>query len=580
MLLFVWYCCIGLILIRLFYWQVIQSDALQATATTQYQHVNELTAQRGEIKTQDGYTLVSNAIRYRLFAEPPIIQNATAAASSIAPILTEFRQNERTAKQAVLATSSAVSPSRDSSEEIILTESKLKQAMVQDRSWVALDHSIDSETKERIKALDIYGIGFDRYFVRSYPEASIAAHVTGFVGKDAQGNDTGYFGIEGSLNRELSPQNGKLRHWADALGRGLFNTDSSVITPAISGRTVTLTLQRDIQALLQQELRRAMLQYGASAGEIVIMDPKSGAIKGLAATPQYDPHYFYEFETDRYKNPTLTELFEPGSIFKVLTVAAGLDTGVITPESPCNICDGPYKYGSHTIRTWDDTYEANISMRDALARSDNVAMIDIAQRLGSDTFKGYLEAFGIGSALDLELQEDGKTPFPQKWGPVELATRSFGQGVSTNSLQMVRAVSVIANGGTMVRPHVVAAVTDPTTGEVHETQTAVLERVISPEAARDTTAMMVHAASKGEAQWTATDAYTVAGKTGTSQIPDESGGYKEDATIASFIGFAPANDPSFVMLVKLEEPTSSPWAAETAAPLWYDLADKVRLLLQ
>jgi cell division protein FtsI/penicillin-binding protein 2 len=217
-------------------------------------------------------------------------------------------------------------------------------------------------------------------------------------------------------------------------------------------------------------------------------------------------------------------------------------------------------------------------MRDALAKSDNVAMIYAAETMGAETFTSYLKKFGIGERIHIDLQDDTTTPFPSKWGEVELATASFGQGISTNSLQMVRAVGAIANQGILVRPKIIYSVTDHQTGQEIVTPPKEERQVVSAETARTVTEMMVNAARSGEAQWVFSDTHTIAGKTGTSQIPIP-GGYKEDATIASFIGFAPIDNPQFVMLVKLVEPQSSPWAAETAAPLWYQIASRLFLLL-
>jgi len=205
-------------------------------------------------------------------------------------------------------------------------------------------------------------------------------------------------------------------------------------------------------------------------------------------------------------------------------------------------------------------------------------MIFVAETMGKDVFVDYLKKFGIGEQINLDLQEDSKTPFPEKWGAIELATSSFGQGISTNSLQIVRAVSAIANQGVMMQPKILKTVID------HQTQKEIPilpkeeRRVVSAKTARTITEMMINAAQHGEAQWLFKNTHTIAGKTGTSQIPIP-GGYKSDATIASFVGFAPADDPQFVMLVKIVEPQTSPWAAETAAPLWYNIAEKLFLLL-
>ena len=255
-----------------------------------------------------------------------------------------------------------------------------------------------------------------------------------------------------------------------------------------------------------------------------------------------------------------------------------IDNGVVKPDTECDFCDGPRQIGKFTIKTWNEEYHPNINMSDVLAKSDNIAMIFVAEKLGSDTFKSYLEKFAINKKLFIDLQEDQDTIFSDKWGPVELATRSFGQGISINSLQLVRAVNVIANQGKLVNPMIVEKVFDQASQEEIIIQPQYEEQVVSAETAQEIAQMMVYAAQKGEAQWTVSQKYQVAGKTGTSQVAGE-GGYLEDKTIASFIGFSPAQNPKYIMLVKLVEPQSSPWAAETAAPLWYKVADKLQLLM-
>jgi cell division protein FtsI/penicillin-binding protein 2 len=260
-----------------------------------------------------------------------------------------------------------------------------------------------------------------------------------------------------------------------------------------------------------------------------------------------------------------------------LTVAAGIDTGVISETTECDSCAGPRTIGKYTLRTWNDQYTPNITMEDALAKSDNTAMIFIAEKLGADRFQEYLKKFGIGQSTQVELQEDTTPPFPSKWGPVELATISFGQGISTNTLQIVKAVSAIANKGVLVKPRLIEKVIDSSQGEELEVKTQELGQVIKPETAERVTRMMVYAAQHGEAQWIVSKTHEVAGKTGTSQVA-EAGQYLEDKTIASFIGFSPPDNPKFIMMVKLVAPQSSPWAAETAAPLWYKIADRLYLL--
>jgi cell division protein FtsI/penicillin-binding protein 2 len=561
---------LGLIIVlgRLFYWQIIRGPGLRVAAEGQYLSRTEYVPSRGRILTQDGYTLVDNQTVYRLFAEPKVLhEEPDKIAEQILPLLLA---EDKIFQE---ATESAV---REEYQRNLLAD--LEQRLVRDKSWVSLDSKISQQAKQQIEELGFYGIGFDPYEVRSYPEASLSAHITGFVGKNEQGEDTGYFGIEGALDKELRGVTISEQEFRDARGLRLLFSDPTAAS-AIPGRDVVLTVRRDIQAIVEELLEEGVTQFGAKSGEVVIMEPSTGRILALAAWPKYDQETFYEYEPNLYKNPSLTDLYEPGSTLKTLTVAAGLDTDSIQEDTQCPNCDGPIQIGKYTIRTWNNEYHPDITMTDALAKSDNTAMIFIAQQISKDVFIDYIHRFGIGDPLGIDLQEDTPTPLRERWGDIDLATASFGQGIVTNSLQLVRAVATIANQGKMMHPHIVEAVIDGATGERITTQPYVEREVISPETATQVTRMMIAAADHGEAQWISSPTHTIAGKTGTSQVAIE-GGYDEEKTIASFIGFSPPENPQFVMLVKLNEPTTSPWAAETAAPLWYKIANRLFLLLE
>ncbi len=567
-LFFICYSLFFIVLLRLFYWQVIKGNQLQAVAQGQYQKQVTSKATRGQIFSSEGYLLAGNKTVYRVYADPQsITENTTTLSEKILPlILSDYEEYQEATDEAIKA------ELEDQIHQDI--ENKLNQ---KDKQWISLKNKISEESKTALEKLDIYGIGFEPYQTRFHPEASMAAHVLGFVGKNDKGEDTGYFGIEGALDKELKGSGSQQFMEFDALG--LQHALSKIRQKkGLQGRDVYLTIRRDVQMHIETILKKGIEKYQAKSGEVIVMEPQTGKIIALAAFPRYDPSRFYAFDPSLYKNPTLANQYEPGSTFKTLTVAIGLDTQSVTPDTPCTNCDQPKKIGKYTIRTWNDVYHPNITMTEALAKSDNTAMIFIAEKVGQKAMISYLKKFGIGQEIGLDLQEDGDTPFRDTWGEIHLATASFGQGIVTNSLQMVRAVASIANQGKMMHPYIVEKVFDPSSEKEITTQPKPNLEVISKETAAQVTQMMVQAAEAGEAQWTASATHTIAGKTGTSQVVTEDG-YDEEKTIASFIGFAPASDPQFVMLVKLVEPTSSPWAAETAAPLWYQIANQLFLLL-
>ncbi len=553
---------LGLVLVqlKLFYWQIIKGRSLEIQAQDQTIEQKTVQGERGRIFSAKGHLLVGNKDVYDLFVNKKELEIEQA------DLITKLSQ--------LLVKSSEPKPDSNQ-EQIEAKKQELLSKLDTKSSWIKLEPQLSLHTKNQIVDKDITGLYFENNTTRYYPEASMAAHITGFVGMNTEGLKTGYFGVEGALEHELSGDRKQFSFRQDALG--LKMADQKLNFNNLDGRDVTLTINRDIQHLANNHLQKAIKDYQAKSGEVVVMDPQSGQLLALATWPHYSPENYTDYGTKQYKNPALTNVYEPGSIFKTLTVSAGIDAGVVSPSTQCPKCNGPRKIGDYTIRTWNDQYHPNITVSDALAKSDNVAMIYVAEQLGIDQFKEYLKKFGIGQKIDIDLQEDTDTPFPNKWGPVELATTSFGQGISTNSLQMVRAIGAIANQGLMMRPTVIKQVFDPQTNETITYEPDQIRRVISQETANKVTKMMVKSAQKGEAQWIGKK-YSVAGKTGTSQIPSPKGGYKEEATIASFIGFAPPEDPKFVMLVKLVEPQTSPWAAETAAPLWFDIAEELFLI--
>lgn len=556
------------IIARLFYWQVVQSANLQAEAEDQYRRSLVKTGSRGFIFTEDGKPLVTNKQVYRVFAQPyAMIDEPQTVATTLADILVKDLHSFQTA-------------SGEAERNLVKEQFKnslLEKLSNKDSKWASLATNISETTKEEVAAHHFSTVGFDPYEVRDYPEASMAAQLTGFVGKNEEGQDTGYFGVEGGLDQELKGRELNTTILTDALGQQLTAEQRNQANN-LDGRDITLTIRRDLQNIAERQLKKGLQRYGGQSGEVVIMDPETGKILALASLPSYDQANFFEYDPSLYQNPSLSSLYEPGSTFKVLTVAAGLNEGVISPNTQCDTCAGPRVFGKYTIRTWNDSYTPNITMTDALAQSNNVAMIFIAEKVGADKLKKYLQDFGIGQSIHIDLQGDVDTPFPKQWGPVELATISFGQGISTTSLQLIRAVGAIANHGLMMRPLIVEGVKDRSTGEFTKSEIIEEKQVITPETAKTLTSMMIESARHGEAQWTASPNHEIAGKTGTSQVP-AGGKYSEDQTIASFIGFAPPDNPRFVMLVKIVGPTSSIWAAETAAPLWYSIADELYLAL-
>ncbi len=553
-----------LISVRLFYWQVVNAKSSQTIIDQQSTNKITIRGKRGNIYFAENSLLVGNQTAWDVYLNKSELKiNTDELLQKITSLYNDCTNDENLQKNVYF--------SIDENE----FQNRLNQLISRDNNWIKILSEIPDEFNSVLSQLKITGLHSYETEVRYYPESSMAAHLTGFVGKDQEDNQLGYFGVEGALNKELASQTKTISYKQDAKGASF--ADQELDFSNLDGRDITLTIRRDIQFIVEKALEEGIKKYDSQSGEIVVIEPSTGAILAVATWPHYDQSTYSNFQTEIFKNPTLSNLYEPGSTFKVLTLATGIDLGVISPDTECTKCAGPRTIGRYTINTWNKEFHPNITMSEALKKSDNTAMVFVSEMIGEKKFAEYIKNFGISEPLNIDLQEDRETPFPKHIGPIELATISFGQGISTNTMQMIRAVGVIANNGVMMKPYIVSSVYDPQTEEVIEYHPQELRRVIKPETAQAVATMMVHSAPDRN-NWINKN-FSVAGKSGTSQIPSETGGYKESGTIASFIGFAPTDKPKFVMMVKLTEPQLDQWGATTAVPLWYEIADKIILLL-
>ena len=534
-------CLLALVIIsRLFYWQIVRGDKLRLEAASQYYLQFNLPAVRGTIAATDGQSLVLNQPAYLVYAAPPKIKNIPEFAKEVAPVLD-------------------------------LEEKKLESDLVMPgRAWVPLAHKVESNLSQKLQDLNLAGLGFESESKRYYPESSMAAQLLGFVGSDENGRDTGYFGLEGEYDRELRGQDGELEREKDVKGAPILVGKEQRIDP-IDGRNLTLYLDRTVQYSAQRRLLEGIESYGAKAGTVTVMDPATGGILAMASFPNYDPSHFTDFDKATYKNPIVASSYEPGSTFKVLVMSAALDNKVVTPETKVDE-SGPVEVGGFTIRTWDNVYHGPITTTQVLEYSSNVGMVAVERLLGQKKLLEDIHNFGFGQPTGIDLQEESSPELrpDNQWHEIDYATASFGQGIAVTPVQMVRAVAAIANGGWLMQPEAVREITDPNGSKV-EIKPKKIRRVMSSATASILTEMMVAAVDKGEAKWAKPKGYRIAGKTGTAQIP-VAGHYDPTKTIASFVGFAPADHPKFVMLVTLTEPTVSIWGSETAAPVFFNIA--------
>jgi len=418
---------------------------------------------------------------------------------------------------------------------------------------------------------NLNGLYFRAHPQRSYPEGSLASNVLGFVSREGRG----YFGIEEKYNSLLAGN--PVKAWVPT------DPHKAVDIPRVpDGTTLVLTINRDLQASVEQILDDSLTKYGAQHGTIVVMDPQTGEILALASSPRMDPAQFWDYGSI-YHNASefdraISMPYEPGSVLKILTMAAALDTGTVVPHTPF-LDTGAIMVGGATIRNWDDQAWGQQDMIGCLQHSLNVCLAWVSTQTGAQNFYGYMNRFGLGHLTGIDLAGEAagrlKVPGDGDWYPVDLATNAFGQGVSVTPLQMVTAASAIAGDGRMVIPHVLYAMVRD--GRQYSVPSQYAGSPISAATAQ-TLNQMLAISLEQESSNALVPGYRVAGKTGTAQIPGNFG-YEVGVTNASFIGWGPVDDPKFMVYVWLERPSASIWGSETAAPVFAEVAQKTVIIL-
>lgn len=415
------------------------------------------------------------------------------------------------------------------------------------------------------------GLQFKLHPQRSYPEDSLGSNIIGFVSREGRG----YFGIEEKYDTLLAGNS----------VQALVPTDPNKafeIPRVPDGTTLVLTINRDLQAATEQILDEALIAYGAQGGTIVVMDPRNGELLAMAVTPRMDLNQFWNYGTiyDNASefNPAISMPYEPGSVVKILTMAAALDTGTVTPATTY-LDTGSILVGGATIQNWDQEPWGVQDMIGCLQHSLNVCMATLSIQMGAGTFYRYMDNFGFGQPTGVDLAGEAagrlKIPGDADWYPVDLGTNAFGQGMTATPLQMMMAASSIANNGRTVTPHTLYAMMRD--GRQYNVPAQFAGSPISEQTA-DTLSTMLAVSLESEESLALVPGYRVAGKTGTAEIP-VNGFYDSTQTNASFIGWGPVDDPQFMIYVWLEQPSSSIWGSETAAPVFSEVAQKTVILL-
>ncbi|HQX14885.1 MAG TPA: penicillin-binding protein 2 [Anaerolineales bacterium] len=448
-------------------------------------------------------------------------------------------------------------------------------------SYVVIQDYVDANTVAALQAqvaqletandFRLQGIAFKPHFQRSYPETSLASNVLGFVTRDGRG----YFGIEEKYNDLLAGN--PVQVWVPR------DPNKATEIPRVpNGTTLVLTLNRDLQARVESILDEALIEYGAQNGAIVVMNPRNGEILAMSTTPRMDlnnyTNYFSLYNDGSQYNRSIGTAYEPGSVMKVLTMAAALDAGLVKPETTY-VDTGSIQVGGFTIQNWDKEAWGEQNMVGCLQHSLNVCMAWISTQMGPTIFYGYMERFVFGHPTGVDLAGEAmgrlKTPGDSDWYNVDLGTNAFGQGVTATPLQMLMATSAIANNGKMVTPHILYSMLRD--GHQYNVPSQYGGSPITSQTAHTLSEMLAQSLS-AESSEALLSGYRVAGKTGTAQIPTDFG-YDPSVTNASFIGWGPVDDPQFMIYVWLNAPTSSIWGSQTAAPTFSKVAEQTVILL-
>ncbi len=539
-MLFLMLCGFGGILFRLVNLQVLQAAELTARADRQHQKTVAFEGARGTVTDRHGKVLAMNVEVPSVFGVPTAMESPNIVARQLAPVL-HLRRDE--------------------------LEKKLRQ----DKSFVWLARKVEPEQGHRLQQLSLDGVGVVMEGRRFYPKGPLLAHVLGFAGMDGQG-------LEGLERRYESQLHGEKRVTIlqrDALGRTVF-PKSFAEKPPVPGHALTLTIDEVVQYIAEKELEETVDQTRAKGGTVIVMEPQTGAILALAVSPRFDPNAVAALTPDRWRNRALTDTYEPGSTLKVVVAAAALEEKVMMPGTMLFGENGRMTVANTTIH--DHEKMGWITFAQMVQKSSNIGAAKTGMALGESRLYRYLQSFGFGQRTEVDLpgEVSGLLKAPKEWGRRSLASISMGQEIGVTPLQMVTAISAIANDGVLMKPYVVSEVRDQKGALLKDVLPQVRRRVVSPDTARTLTTILEGVVTNGTGTKAAIPGFRVAGKTGTAQkIDPRTGTYSNTQFIVSFLGFVPADSPRLAMIVVVDEPQGEAWGGTIAAPVFRRVGEQV-----
>ena len=522
--------------------------------------------ERGNIYDRWGRLLAGNEDVYEVGVMLQYVANPTTIAQTLEGV------NQLSYKDIFTAVSKAYDPEK--SVYAVLTDF-LPTGVIDTLSHIKQDFELTNPYGKKENLPSLRGVIWSSHLKRSYPENSLASNILGFYSFMDREGGIGYYGVEEYYDDLLAGT-----PMETFMPRNPYLLEELPTVPA--GASLVLTIDREIQAMVEKRLDEAVEEHEAESGTVIILDPRNGEILAMASQPRVNINQYWKYE-DEFEDKTpfnraISETYEPGSVFKVLTMAAAFDNGTVDEETIFND-PGRFEYGGSTVYNWNRRGYGKQSMQGCMQHSLNVCLAWVATELGKEDFYDYMQVFGIDRRTNIDLGGEKtwplSTPGDSDWYPIQLVTNSFGQGVAITPIQLAAAISSVANEGELMKPHVLKAIIQD--GKQYNTSPQVMSVPIKPETAKLMTSMLVESL-KEESSLALVPGYSIAGKTGTAEIPVD-GVYGIDLTNASFVGWGPADDPQFLVYVWIEKPGSSPWGSIVAAPVFSSITqDLVKYL--
>ena len=528
---------------RAFQLQVVSGETLGKLADRQHKASLTLYPERRFIFDRNGQKLAATIMADSVYVDPSNVEDRTKVSSNLSSILGVKRQ-------------------------------KITGALSNQGSFRWIARQISPVRTERIRTLKLKGVHLVQEPRRFYPHRELACHLLGFAGLDSTGLD----GLESKYDEYLKGVPKKVVWGRDARGRKIYLSDDSGSAVDDRSCSLFLTIDSKIQYIVESQLKKAIEDTGAKGGTVIVMDPGTGEVLAMANEPLFNPNEFSIYPADARRNRAVTDCFDPGSVFKPFMAAAALEEGLVTETDIFDCENGSYTVGNRVIHDAQNEKFQELNLPDIIKHSSNIGSIKIAEKLGKEKFYHYIKMFGFGSktGIDLPGESRGILRNSKDWTDVDFATIAFGQGVSVTAIQLVTAMSAIANDGVLMKPHVVRCMVDKKGSVVKEIEPVAVRRVISPETSHRITSILTDVVEEGTGGNARIVNLSVAGKTGTSQKFDfDLGRYSAKKVEASFIGFFPAEDPQMVILVMLDEPKIHRWGGAAAAPVFKEVSEQI-----